>query len=366
MKIVYYTDQIYLHGGIEKILSQKLNWLTDFTDFEVHLITTEQKGLKPCYPISIKVVKHDLGINYLRTRSYLHPLNLLKFPKHLFRLRVKLKEIEPDVVIVCNYSFGFYLMPFIASGTKTIKEYHASRFYSLLESNGGIRKIYTRIKDFVESRYSHLVLLNDDETRYYKSKNTVVIPNSIPLNINVNEPERNNIILAAGRIASVKQFDHLIKSWDLIARKNLDWNIQIYGEGDEILLNDLNNLINNRLVPNIDFMGAVSNLSEVMQKSSIYALTSSTECFPMVLLEALSCGLPIVSYDCPHGPRNIITEDEDGILVSPNCITDFSEKLDYLIQNEKERRQMGGDALKNIKRFNEEEIMQEWLYLFGS
>jgi len=95
-------------------------------------------------------------------------------------------------------------------------------------------------------------------------------------------------------------------------------------------------------------------------------MTSATECFPMVLLESLACGLPVISYNCPHGARNIITNGKDGVLVEHNNIEAFSNELVYLIENSEKRELMGQAALKNIERFNENKVMGKWLKLFKS
>ncbi|WP_111709649.1 glycosyltransferase family 4 protein [Lutibacter citreus] len=366
MKIVYSTDQVYLHGGIEKVLAQKLNYLVQIPDYEVHLITTEQKGKAFCYTISDKVIHHDLDINYVRTKSYFNPTNLNKVPKHLKRLKNKLSEINPDVLIVCNYAFDFYFIPFISGNIKTIKEFHASRYYYVkhLPKASFLKKIMHTINTTIEKKYTHVVVLNPDEQKYYKSNNVVVIPNAIKLEVKGNNVKRNHTIIAAGRIAEVKQFDHLIKTWGLIVDRFPDWEVYIYGEGNKLLLDTLNNLIKELSVSNIQFKGATSKLEEKMQEASIYALTSETECFPMVLLESLSCGLPIVSYDCPHGPRNIITNGEDGILVKHNKIEAFSVEIATLIENPEKRKLMRQAALKNIERFNENKVMEKWLNLF--
>ncbi|PHR69107.1 MAG: hypothetical protein COA67_11185 [Lutibacter sp.] len=366
IKVVYYTDQIYLHGGIEKVLAQKLNYFASLSEYEVHLITTEQKGKQFCYPISDKVIHHDLEINYVREKSYFNPINFKKVPQHIKKLKSTLKKIQPTVLIVCNLAFDFYFIPFISKNIKTVKEFHASRYYynQRLPKVSFLKKLLFRINDYIESKYTNIVLLNEDEKKYYKSNNLVVIPNAIS-SINVEKPiKRENVIIAAGRMAQVKQFDHLIKAWSIIEKDFPDWEVQIYGEGDELISKKLNGLISKLSLTNIRLKGSTNNLDIKMRQASIYALSSLTECFPMVLLEALSCGLPIVSYDCPHGPKNIITNNQDGILVEHNNIESFSIELSKFIRNEKLRTQMGITAINNVKRYSEDRVMKKWIQLF--
>lgn len=368
MKIVYSTDQVYLHGGIEKVLAQKLNYLAAIPGYEVHLITTEQKGKAFCYPMSNKVIHHDLDINYVRAKSYFSLVNIKKVPAHIKSLKGVLEQIKPDVVIVCNLAFDFYFIPFISGSIKTIKEFHASRYYYCknLANASFFNKVIYRINNYIEKKYAHIVVLNEDEKKYYTSKNVVVIPNGIKLEVEKNNVKRNHTIIAAGRIAPVKQFDHLIKAWGLIADKFPNWEVHIYGEGDECLVNGLNTLIKQLGTSTIKLMGATKNLEEKMKAASIYAMTSATECFPMVLLESLACGLPVISYNCPHGARNIITNGKDGVLVEHNNVEAFSNELVYLIENSEKRELLGQAALKNIERFNENKVMGKWLKLFKS
>lgn len=366
MRIVFYIDQLYLHGGIEKMLSQKLNFFSQLKNYEVHLITFEQKNKEYCYPISDKIIKHDLEINYSREKSYFSRINLQKIPKHISRLKKKLKEIKPDVIVVANYSFDFYFIPFISRDIKTIKEYHSSRYDIDCKKKNIKGRIFYYLDEFINSKYDKIVVLNKDEKKHYTTKNVEVIPNSVVLNSFVKNESRKKTIVAAGRIAPVKQFDHLIKAWSLIAHKCPDWNVEIYGDGDEVLVNELNTLIRRLDIPRIKLMGATDELDNIMQQSSIFALTSATECFPMVLLESLKNGLPIVSYNSPYGPKNIIKDNEDGLLVEHNNIKAFASKLMNIIEDDKKRKQMEETAVENSKRFGENIIMQKWILLFES
>jgi glycosyltransferase involved in cell wall biosynthesis len=111
---------------------------------------------------------------------------------------------------------------------------------------------------------------------------------------------------------------------------------------------------------------AVPHLTQTMQVYSMYLMTSHTECFPMVLLEALSVGLPCVSYNCPTGPAHIITPDQDGYLVSNQNQEAFVEKVLFLIRNPEIRKQMGANAKHNVQRFSTEIVLQHWKALFES
>src|SRR5690606_10305629 len=114
----------------------------------------------------------------------------------------------------------------------------------------------------------------------------------------------------------------------------------------------------------VKFMGITRDLKGEMNNYSIYGMTSETECFPMVLLESLSVGMPIVTFDCPTGPRHIVTSNEDSFLVPNKDVNEFAMKLSTLMNDESLRKDMGRKGIMNIKRFEIERVMQEWANLF--
>ena len=128
MKILFYIDQTYAHGGIEKILADKANYFDEHYNFEVIIATFEQQNRKPCYSINKNVKQVDLEINYARDKSYYSLGNLLKLPKHILRTSRLLKKEKPDILINCSSGFEFYFIPFINKKVKKIKEFHSSRF----------------------------------------------------------------------------------------------------------------------------------------------------------------------------------------------------------------------------------------------
>lgn len=366
MKILFSTDQIYLHGGLEKVMAEKANYFVEEFDYEVFILTTEQKGKQPCYFLNEKIKIIDLKVNYQREKSFFHFNNLKKIPFHFKQWNKALNDIKPDIIIVCNQAFDFYWTPFFNTNIKKIREFHATAFnLSLAKKNAGLlKKIQFSINDFVESKYNKIILLNEDEKSFYKSKNTVVIPN--PLTLSDRQASlKNKKVIAAGRIAYVKGFEFLIESWKYVFDKCPNWELHIYGQGEKQYIDNLQKLtIEKGLEKNVFIMDAVPNLLDVMFDYSMFIMSSRNECFPMVLLESLSIGLPIVSFDCPTGPRNIITQNEDGFLVDNGNCEHLSDKIVHLIQNEKRRLEMGINAKKNSYRFEKTVIMKKWQLVF--
>lgn len=364
MKIVFLTDQTYLHGGVEKVLSTKTNFLADQDHHQVTVVTTEQKGNKPCYSFSEKIELRDIAINYSRDKSYFHPLNLIKAIKHFFKIKKLIKELQPDVIVVSNYSFDFYFLPYIMPKIPKIKEFHSSRYLGAKkEVSPNIKeKIMAFLSRNAENKYHQLVVLNPAEKEFYNSEKIAVIPNPVPmsdLKVNV----QNKKIIAAGRISPVKNFGDLIDIFNDLKNDLKDWELHFYGEDYLDTQKKLEQKIADyKLEQQVKFMGTTDNILKTMQEYSIYAMTSETECFPMVLLEALSVGLPIISYNCPTGPQYIVKNNEDGFLVQDK--EEFKIDLKKLTENLELRDNFSKKGKENVKRFSETEVMKLWNNLF--
>lgn len=365
MNIIFNTDQVYLHGGIEKTMATKANYFANLPDVKVYIVTTEQGDAKSRYPLDKRIELVDLGINYDRSLSYFSKENLKKVFQHFRRQKATFKVLKPDVVISPNFNYDHYWLPFITPKTKLIKERHGSRYAEedirVNASFFGKLKFY--FDDWIDAQYDHIIVLNKDEKSYVRSGNGIVIPNSVSIP-NHKAGLINKGVIAAGRISPVKAFDELIKAWKIVAGQFPDWELHIYGEDYLGTKEKLMELIDSlKLQKTIVFKESVEDLPHKMLDYSIYAMSSVTECFPMVLLEALSVGLPIVSYDCPNGPRNIITDNADGILVENKNSENLAKKLMLLIGDETKRLEMGSNAIENVKRFDNKTVMDFWCNL---
>ena len=356
MKILFLTDQMHLHGGIERILSQKINYLIDFYQHDVFLITTEQKNIKPVYELESRLKTIDLAINYHRSISYFHPKNILKTLLHFYKLYFVINKIKPDVIVSVSTSPEQYLLPFIHKKIPKLKEFHSSRF-GYKENKNWKQKL-----DKTLNLFENLIVLNADEKKYYSNKNITIIPNFTDFECLENSKiVKEKTIIAAGRIAPVKQFDELIKIWAHIAAKNPDWSLKIYGNGDLQIIEQLQQLIKtNQLAQSVLVLPATSNLKTAMRQASIYAMTSSSECFPMVLLEAQASGLPIISYNCPTGPKHIVADKQNGFLIEPNDQLAFATQLQLLINDNNLQNKLRAQAQLNVINFKKEKIMQKW------
>lgn len=347
-----------LHGGAERIAAHKINHLVGHDGHEVYLLTTEQKGQSFVYALDEAVQHRDLGIDYHRGRSYFHPSNLGKLLKHLLKLNAYIGEVRPDVIVSVSFSPEQYFLPYLKRGVAKVKEFHSS----------GSVKVKGSRQDKLEGLfrgYDALVVLNPSEEQYYDNDNMVVIPNFTDFKPITQFSERKKVVIAAGRIAPVKQFDKLIAAWNLIAADFPDWKLKIYGDGNPSDVEKLQGqIVSLGLSGSASVNAAVPSLREEFLSASIYAMTSKTECFPMVLLEAQASGLPVVSFACPHGPENIIADGQTGFLTPLDNLEAFAEKLSALMTDETKRKEFAVSSVESVRKFTQAEVMRQWNELF--
>ena len=155
----------------------------------------------------------------------------------------------------------------------------------------------------------------------------------------------------------------MLEIWKKVIEKYPDWSLEIYGKSNKNQeLQKMANALN--IKNNVTFFDPVKNINDKYLDASIMAMTSRTEGFGMVLIEAMALGLPCIAYDCPCGPRAIIQNNENGFLVENGNIDSFVRKLELLIEDENLRLQMGKNAQGSADKYNLDSIMQQWKMLF--
>lgn len=372
IKLVYCIGGTYNSGGMERVLSNKANWLSSH-GYEITIITTEQRGRNAFFPLNPDIQQIDLGINYeeskgIAAKLFSYPFKLLK---HKSILSKHLRSIRPDIV-VSLFDNGSSIIPKINDGSKKILEVHFSRFKRKQYERKGLLGIIDRIlskQDLKTAKsYDHFVVLTNEDKGYWgMDKNISVIPNALNntfRNIDLKETERTNKIIAVGRLAHQKHFSELIHIFSAIHDKAPNWGLEIIGNGPD--KDRLQKLIDGLgLKSKVKLSPATSTIQEKYLTAGIYAMTSRYEGLPMVLLEAQACGLPIISYDCKCGPKDIINDGIDGYIIPMGDRQLFADKLLELIKDQELRLRMGNAAVVSSKRFDEERIMRLWTSLFN-
>ncbi len=359
-KIVILTDSINKIGGIESLIHLKANYWSKVKNYKVTIITTEQQGKKSLFEMDKNIALVDLGISYDRASSYFGFKNLPKILKNFYRLQKKINKIKPDLIIIANHIPVTFFFPFLRTNAKIVKEFHFSKFYYAKAK----KSLFKKFETYLESKLDFSVVLSEEEKQFYTTDSIVVIPNPIPeIQNEIKFTARENIAMAAGRLAPVKRFDILIDIWEkfVAANPNSDWKLQIYGDGDTDYVDGLRQMIETKKLNDYVFlMGAVTNINKIMETAGLYLMTSAQECFPMVLLEAQATGLPIISFDCPTGPRNIINNNDNGILVENDNQEAFVSELQKFTTNEEARTVLAKNGILNVQKYTLENIMAIW------
>lgn len=284
----------------------------------------------------------------------------------------ELHMISPDIVV----STGGLEKNFLPSLSRKfpfvfIREYHFVSNYKILEATALYSKIINGISYLLE-RYYYIhrynitvVLTKEDKERFWKTNdNVVVIPNPMTSSHTQRSMLTNNTVIAAGRLAKQKNFSSLLRSWKIVHQKHADWILEIWGDGRE--RNHLEQMAADlHLQGSARIMGVTDDIFSKMAQASVFVLSSLYEGLPLVVFEAMSCGLPVVSYACPCGPKDIITEGKDGYLVPTGDEERLAEKICFLIEHEEKRREMGNAAVEKSKQYALEPIIRQWMTLFS-
>lgn len=375
MKIVYIYTALTSLGGVDRILTIKANYFADKLGYDVYIITDSQAGRAPVFPLSPKVHHIDLETDfdeqyhYGIIKRFLCYRRLMK--QYRQRLEKTLYDIKPDIVsTTCGRDLDF--LTEIKDGSKKIGESHIAKQYCrnfhLMEARGGIYKIVARYwrrkQEKAVRKLDALVVLTNHDAESWKSvKQATVIPNPISITNIQTSTCKNKRVISVGRLSEQKGFDMLIDTWKIVAKRHPDWELNIYGEGE--LKDNLERQIkDNNLSHNLHLCGPTKNVTEKYAESSIYVMSSRFEGFGLVLIEAMACGLPCVSFNCPHGPADIIHHNEDGLLVDNKNIEQLAEALIYLIENDDARINMGRNANVMVQKYSQDNIIKMWIELF--
>ena len=209
-------------------------------------------------------------------------------------------------------------------------------------------------------RVNAVVALTEGDATAWKrwNCNVFVIPNAVNLNNHSSISDcRNKSAIFVGRFSTQKGIDSLLKIWSLVSEKHPEWQLDIYGEG-ELRVHYLS--VINEMGANVHVFAPTTNIMEKYRENSILLLTSLYEPFGLVLPEAMSCGLPVVAFDCPYGPAEIITDGVDGFLIQNRNVEAFADKVCQLIEDEALRKKMGEAGALSSMRYSPDRIMPQW------
>lgn len=375
MKVIYCHCNVHNPGGMERVLLNKVTYLVERLGWDVVVVTTDQKGREPFYAFPNQVRMIDLGINYTddnvknpcaKILGYLRRKNL-----HKKRLTEVLMREKADVVVSLFPSESSFL-PEINDGSKKILELHFNKFFRLQYNRSGLLGLIdrwrTREDDRLVRKFDKFVVLSNEDCGYWGDlSNIEVIPNAAKFISSGYSSCQNKRVIAVGRLDYQKGFDRLIEAWALVQQtdKYSDWSLDIFGQGE--WRDMLQQMIDERgLQDRVTLNKPTKDIAKEYAASSMLVMSSHYEGFPMVMIEAMACGLPVVTFDYKCGPRDIIDHEINGLLVRDGDIEGLAKAMISMMRDDAARKRMGENAKKVVETYSEEAVMMQWIELFNT
>lgn len=378
MRILIMHRSFALVGGAERVITDKANFLAN-AGHQLLLVSYEQGQHPLPYELHPSVGYKDLDCRFFTLSKYSLPLHIY----HFFRLRNKFRKalrstvenFKPDVVVLA--SDWQTLMGAVVQSVNpipVIAEFHNTYAHIMRKvesSENWLRKVMTQFyyRQTISNlrKCSKLVVLTEIDAQNWRRHfdNVCVIPNPVTQYPEVIDdiPKDNGRIIFVGRFNHEKRIDRLITAFFMIADRYPDWHVDIFGDGNE----------KEKLLRQVDECGLVKRvviheptkaIYDEYKRSEMLVLCSEHEASPLVLVEAMACGVPCVSLDCPTGPRAIIKDGETGLLAKDGDVNDLASKIEWLIVHEAERKEMGLKARVFAASRKQDVVMGQWERLY--
>ena len=355
-KLLYITTNLSDSGGVSRILSVKLNALVKDFGYDVCVINT--KG-----SLSSMFYHFDENIQIVSLpKSKFNLINFLTYKKNLNKA---INNFNPDIIINCDNGLKGSLLPYlIANKAALIYERHCSRYIKMPTLIGVLKlKLSNCFFNFGSHKYKFVVVLSDFAKQEWTFNNIKVIPNPLWFEKLVVESNLDqNIAVAVGRFSYEKGYDILLRIWKIVIEKQSSWILKIYGEGDNNQLRDLAKKLN--ILNNVQFFEPIKDIQNIYQSASLLLNTSRSEAFGLTLIEAMSYGLPVISFENTLGAKQNIVNNNNGFLIEENNFEAYANKIIWLIENKQEMQRVSKNAIKSVKNYDFNTIMMQWHNLF--
>lgn len=367
MRILYISDAFAVWGGMERVLADKMNYLVTYFGYKVHLLTVNQGAHEVPFYLYSDIRHSDLQIRMHQQYEYHGIKRFFKKRELQQLLKTQIKkaicEIKPDIIFCLKFDFVGVLIQ-VKGNTPLVVESHTLCKAENIDGSGWLRRMHIHLFKRNIRKADIVVALTDGDAEDWRriNPNVYVIPNVVHMNESGKTCScQEKSVIYVGRFSSQKDIQSLLGIWHLVNERHPDWQLRIYGDGE---LKDQYIPIIQGMDANIHVFPPTSAIMEKYFESSILILSSLYEPFGLVLPEAMSCGLPVVAFDCPYGPADIITDGVDGFLIQDRNVEAFADKVCQLIEGETLRKKMGKAGVLSSMRYSPERIMPQWKSLF--
>ena len=370
LKLVYCTPALYMAGGVERVLTLKANYFAEHFGYDITIILTEGKDKPLFYPLSdkIKVVHLDINFEELWTCSFIKKIFVYLKKQRIYKqkLTAELMRIRPDIsVSLLRREINF--INGIKDGSKKVGELHINRANYRnfnTEKVGFLKRLFAKI--WSHNLVSHLekldrlvVLTDKDREAWTELSNVVTIPDPLPfVPISVSSLSAKRVV-AIARYSHEKGIDLLLEAWSKVEKIQKEWRLDVFGDGERTIYE--------QMIGNLELdqqrcqlHGRTNDVEYEYSQSSLFVLSSRFEGFGLVIIEAMSCGLPVLAFDCPWGPTEIITDGKDGLLVDNGNVSQLADSIIYLIDHPDVRKQMGEQAKRKSENYKIDNLAIVW------
>ena len=361
MKLIYCIHSLYNPGGMERVLLNKVVWFREHTDWEIVIVTTDQKNRPTFYPFPDGVRMVDLGVNYSddNGKSFLMKLRgFIKRRKIHKRLLNNLLSVEKPDIVDCFYPGECSFVPSLKDGSKKVMELHQSKLFHHQYNRSGLMGLADKVRAKMDERLvrkfdSFVVLTEEDAAMWGDVPNIKVIPNAAKFISSGYSSCQNKRVIAVGRLDYQKSFDRRIEAWALVQQtdKYSDWCLDIFGQDE--WRDMLQQMIDERgLQDRVTLNKPTKDIAKEYAASSMLVMSSNYEGFPMVMIEAMS--------------KDIIQHGENGLIVKNGDIEGLAKTMISMMRDDAARKRMGENAKKVVETYSEEAVMKQWIELFNT
>jgi glycosyltransferase involved in cell wall biosynthesis len=358
MKILYIAPDITDSGGIARVVSLKANYLVSRMQYDISILSVNDCRSQRFYDFNPNIK----WFNIKETGNKLFFLwNYIRFIKQT------ISKEKPDIIVVVDAVLWMFIPWFLHTKTPIIFETHFSVFYQKSKNDSLYStfrfKVIRFLKQIAIYKFNCLVTITNEEDKERRSINRFVIPNPLSFAVKNKAALVNKKAMAVCVNPYVKGLDRLLSVWSRISEKHPDWELDIYGQWETnsrfvTMAADL------KISNSVHFLPPTTAIQNSYNQSSLFLMTSRHETFPMVLLEAMTSGVPCIAYDCPSGPRTIIEEGVNGFLIQNGDSDSFVKKLEMLIEDESLRLYLGQNAKNSVLKYDLDIIMMQWKSFF--